>query len=261
MMHDLLKQLALKDPLARRYALLRQLEMLSIPVIEEPLPINGYTPHNIRVPLHHGEPYSIIGAHYDSVSGSHNAAALVILLTILRSHLLGSFLPPIEFVFFDLEEAEMQGSLAYTQHHDLSNVRAMINLDLCGVGDYVLVAEGLRWQYPPLTQAIETAIKQITKVQRIQNIPQSDDYYFEGMHIPTVSICCAPEVDIAKFENLARALRGEIILQNFPTVFETMHNRPRDTVEVVEVDAMQHAYVLTVALMKEFASSSHNTNL
>ena len=259
-MLDLLHQLAVAVAPTRREALLAHLKSLSLNVIEEQLEINGYAPVNIRVPLHQHTPHFLIGAHYDAVPNSpganDNAAALVILLEILRLHLQQQlFLPAIEFVFFDLEEAEMQGSLAYTQHHDLSRIHGMINLDLCGVGEHVLIAEGSRYRNPTLTQAIDATVLEEARVQRIECLPQSDDYYFEGMRVPTASICCVPGKDVATFHTLARALRGEAVIQSFPTIFETMHNRSRDTVDVVELSAMQHTCAVVISLLKYLSRS------
>lgn len=256
-MLDLLHQLAVPNALARRKALLTHLKSMPLEVVKVPLAINGYAPYNIRVPLHQHTPHFLIGAHYDAVPHSpganDNAAALVILLEILHAHCRQPFLPPIEFVFFDLEEAGMQGSLAYTQHHDLSRIYAMINLDLCGVGDHVLIAEGSRYPNQALTQAIDVVVAENDRVQRIPDLPQSDDYYFEGMRVPTASICCVPEEDVATFHTLARALRGETVIQSFPTVLETMHNRSRDTVDVVELDALRHTYNVVTTLLKQLS--------
>src|SRR5687767_1291038 len=126
-MQAYLHQIAVSNANERRNALLRLLNQYPFPVIEEITVIGSYRPRNIRIlTCDQAQPRWLVGAHYDSVEGStganDNAAAVAILIALLEKHLKQPYLPPTEFVFFDLEEAEMQGSLAYVHEHDLTSI-------------------------------------------------------------------------------------------------------------------------------------------
>jgi aminopeptidase YwaD len=232
-MLDWLARIAQIEPAARRAALRAILDELRVTYHAETLTVGRFTPQNFRVPLHDGQPYWLLGAHYDNVAGSSgandNAASVVILLSLLAA--LPRTTLPLEFVFFDLEEVEMQGSLAYVFHHGVRSVRGMINLDLCGVGDTLLLTLGEQYPDPRLSLAVQQASAGMAAMFGTIPLP-SDDFYFEG-RIPTLSVCIVPQADIPLMATLPHSQ---------PSVLQTMHNQSRDQLATVELAAMTTVY-------------------
>ena len=139
------KRLITDTPEFRRTQLINLLKKMGVAYTVDNREIGQQQPINIRVPLHNGiQPYIVLGAHYDSPAGSSgandNVASVSILLGILRVfHFIRTQKKrpvPLEFVFFDMGEPEMIGSMAYTQDIEKHQVYAMLNLELCGVGRY-----------------------------------------------------------------------------------------------------------------------------
>ncbi len=241
-------RLAQSDATARRHALLDILTEIGAPHHIERLTVGAHTPHNIHVPLHGETPYLLLAAHYDAVpvstGANDNASGMAVLLSLLAAHLRQPFLPPCEILFFDLEEAEMQGSMAYVRHHDLSRISAMINLDLCGVGDAVLVCEGSRVR----SERLSASIRQCGALP-VAALPPGDDYWFEG-RVPTASFLVVPHDDIDPIQAFAQAQYRDQRSRVRPSVLETMHNHPRDRVESVQAEALAAVYAVLDRLLR-----------
>ena len=222
--------------------------------------IGKRSPVNIRVPLHdNAMPYILIGAHYDSPPGSSgandNVAGLAVALGILRVF---QFIKlqkrrpiPLEFVFFDMGEEEMAGSMAYAEHISPNQVYAMLSLDLCGVGDTVLLAPGEH----VANTAVDRALRKLNEsphkssLRVIEMLPPGDDYYFNQLGIPTISICIVPEDDIIPMVGLAVSLHNNEKVALLPGVLETIHNRTLDKPEAVDIDAMRQVMLVVNSLI------------
>jgi aminopeptidase YwaD len=238
---DLALKIAMPDQRARRQAVLD-----SLPVFvhrRQRFSDNGHEhyPENIIVPSPRDEPALILGAHYDSVPGSpganDNAAGVAILLHLLRSNY--GFNIPLEYVFFDMEEAHLVGSRMYAATTPKQHIKAMINLDVCGVGDTLLVAAGHHALGSPFHVAAQRAIDDADfPAQMIDMLPPSDDLAFEQQHLPSLSVCIVPHADVPLMQGFAGAMHSQSTPVQLPSVIETMHNRSRDTVDVLDENAM-----------------------
>ncbi|MFN8522348.1 MAG: M20/M25/M40 family metallo-hydrolase [Chloroflexota bacterium] len=96
---------------------------------------------NVVATLSGGPRQVVVGAHYDAVAGSpggnDNASGTAVLLELAR--IMAKERPPftVTFVAFDAEEIGLLGSAHYVStlsEAERSNVVAMINLDMVGVG-------------------------------------------------------------------------------------------------------------------------------
>jgi aminopeptidase YwaD len=249
---DLAQKIATPDQRARRQALLEYL-----PVFihrRQRFSENGHElyPENIIVPAQRDEPVLVLGAHYDSVPGSpganDNAAAVAILLHLLRSNY--GFNTPLEFAFFDMEEAHLVGSRTYAGSTNKQHIKAMINLDVCGVGDTLLVAAGPHALGTPFQVAAQRAVEDAGfPAQMIAMLPPSDDLAFEQHHIPTLSICIVPRVDVPLMAGFAGAMHSQSTPVQLPSVIDTMHNRSRDTVDVLDENAMWNVTHFVLSLI------------
>lgn len=217
--------------------------------------IGQQKPTNIRVPLHdNAMPYILVGAHYDSPLGSSgandNVAGISILLGILRVFHFITMQKrrpiPLEFVFFDMGEDAMAGSNAYTQHIQHNQIYAMLSLDLCGVGDTVLLAPGEHVPNTPVDRALRKLDESPHKfsLQVIEMLPPGDDYFFNRIGVPTISVCIVPEDDIVPMIGVAVSMHNNERIAILPNVFETIHNRALDKPETVDIDAMRQVMLV-----------------
>jgi len=206
--------------------------------------VDNRQPENIVVSFQSGVPRLVIGAHYDSVPGSpganDNGASVCILLGMIRIYLQHPPNVPIDIVFFDLEENGAAGSKAYLQRFSPKSVLAMINLDVCGVGDTIAIAPRKHVDEGPLSQPI-LSVEQSDqhRVQIVERLPPGDDVVFEGAGVPNVSVCILPSEEVDAVVEFATGTNQKQSSENRPTITETMHNGPRDSIDVIEEYAMQ----------------------
>jgi hypothetical protein len=212
-------------------------------------------PTNIRVPLHDGSvPYIVLGAHYDSPPNSSgandNVAGVSVVLGILRVfHFIQKQKRrpmPLEFVFFDSGEPAMQGSLVYTRKVKSQQIYAMLNLDMCGVGDVVLLAPGDHVTNTEVDRALRKLNDSPHKssLRVVELLPPGDDWYFNQHKIPTISICIVPEDDILPLVGVAVSMHNNEKIALLPGVFETIQNRSLDKPDVIDIDAMRQVMLV-----------------
>ena len=198
---DDLHRFAMADQAARRNALLLLLREIDAPVTRSRERLGPQRPENIVVRLHEQAwPRLVIGAHYDSVPGStganDNGAGVVVLLSWLRLTLAHPPSIPLEVVFFDLEERGQLGSQAYLDQVGAENVLAMINLDICGVGDTLLVGPRHHVEQGPLHQPLQrVAAAGVCPYHVVDLLPPGDDLSFERAAIPAISVSISPWQD------------------------------------------------------------------
>ncbi len=253
---DMVRHIAIADVAARRSAVIEQLAVAGLP-FERKVERFDYRPENIIVhPLSPDTPRYVIGAHYDAVPGStganDNATGVAIALRLLSELQTTSSNFPYEGVLFDEEETGMHGALGYIQRVTPSKILGMINLDICGVGDTVLISYPRHHGNNALLQAVKTSLQSGQHpVQSIDRLPGSDDRAFEHYGIPAISICTLESADIdLMLQSVNRASNHAP-----PAIIETMHNGVRDTIDVVNETAMQSvlAYVRDVwQLIEQF---------
>jgi hypothetical protein len=75
-------------------------------------------------------------------------------------------------------------------------------------------------------------------------LPWGDDYYFNQVGIPTVSICIVPEDDIVPIVGVAVAIHNNEHIALLPDVYETIHNRSLDKPESVKLESMQQVMLV-----------------
>ena len=216
----------------------------------------------------------VIGAHYDiwpnSGGVNDNGAAVFILLELIKLALTLSELEyTVDFVFFDLEEKGQIGAKYYLNQEQQSDILCMINLDMCGIGDYVIFNETPS-QIPLLSSILEKTCKEHSiQYKMFSNLPPGDEIPFQNANIPSISIGIIPEVTIPAVEHLAVATRAKgfswnrikksvkfmfDMIKGTP-VLETMHSKS-DTVETISVESMEKVYLVVGKLLSEINSST-----
>jgi Zn-dependent M28 family amino/carboxypeptidase len=255
---DDLHRLATADQAARRNALLTLLREIDAPFTLARERLGPHRPENIAVRFHEeGEQRLVLGAHYDSVPGStganDNGAAVVVLLAWLRLALAHPPRIPLEVVFFDLEELGQLGSQAYLDQVGAEHVLAMMNLDICGVGDTILVAPRHYVELGPLRQPLQSAaLAGANPYEVVDQLPPGDNLTFERADIPTISVCMAPWQDRDAVLDTAQSIYHGRAPADLPTIWETMHNGRRDSIQSIEEQAMQSIFTWLVETMKQF---------
>jgi hypothetical protein len=257
------ERLALADPPARRAALLEILRELGCACLQQRERIERHTAENIVVRLGPAGPRLVLGAHYDSVPGStganDNAAGVAILLSLLRGYRQNPPALPCEIVFFDLEETGGWGSRAYVRRCAAEPILAMVNLDVCGFGDTILVGPRKNAADWPLQPALQQIAQQAPPFQIVDQLPPGDEQSFEAAGIPNLAVTSLPHDDVPLLLAAVPALRQLRPAARMPAVAETIHNGPRDSLAAIEEPAM-HAVLEWIGAFVQALASTHRVS-
>ena len=237
-----LKRIASADQMVRRTALLDILREMDCPFVHHREKVDDGRPENIVVSFEGEMPRLVVGAHYDSVPGStganDNGASVCIVLEMVRSCLQTHPHRAIDFCFFDLEEVPTSGAKAYLNRVAHDQIWAMINFDVCGLGDTLLLGPKKHVDQGPLQQPMMKTIDSGKHVIEIaEKMPPGDDRAFEQVGIPNVSVGILPKQEVGLVQALGQANPEVRVVK--PPILETMHNGPRDSIAFIEEAAMQ----------------------
>ena len=254
------ERLALIEQQARRATLLAILREQKYPFVRYHEQIEDHYPENIIVRLGHATPRLVLGAHYDSVPGStganDNAASVAILLSLLRGYRQHSPSLPCDIVFFDLEERGNWGSRAYVRRFAAEQTLAMINLDVCGVGNTILLGPRKNSEDWPLQRAIQVVVQQqAIPIRIVDQLPPGDEASFEAVGIPNLSLTVLPHEDIPLLLEAVPAMRQVRQAARMPAIAETIHNGPRDSIAVIEEAAMQAVLECVRAIVQALSNT------
>ena len=182
--------------------------------------IIGNNTKNIVVSLNPTSKRLVIGAHYDAFffGANDNGAACVILLNLIN-HLKDTD-RSIDFVFFDKEESGGIGSREYISIIGRSNIKGMINLDMCGMGNNILLTYD-KIGNPAFDFDCMNKIIADSNVTVLKNLPFGDYNIFVRNGIPAIFIINSTDNDISWF-------KGNMNI--FPDFATTMH-QITDTVD------------------------------
>ena len=175
--------------------------------------IVGNTTKNIVVSLNPTSNRLVIGAHYDAVyyGANDNGAACVILLNLIDA--LKNTKNSIDFVFFDAEEKGGVGSKEYLNIIGRNNIKGMINLDMCGMGNNILLTYDKIGKASFTFECMDKIISD-NNVIKLGWLPFGDYDNFVNNGIPSIFIINSTDHDIAWF-------KGNMSI--FPDFAKTMH--------------------------------------
>lgn len=148
--------------------------------------VNTVTGYNIIAHLPDvKQPKVLLGGHYDSVAKSpganDNASGTAVVLELARRLVDTPLVHQAWFVAFDGEEDGLQGSKAFVKTADpqfLSNLKAMLNFDMVGVNEQLLVGG---------TEPLTTLARKIDpKVSTISDTGASDHKSFSDAKVPVL---------------------------------------------------------------------------
>ena len=202
----------------------------------------------------------LFSAHYDNYRGSlganDNMASVCILIDLYRELTARNIRA--DFLLTDGEEDGHSGAEFFARANDLKKYSGIINLDLCGYGD-VIVINGKLNKF----KASELLKKHNAEI--VKYLPESDDVIFRKYHVPTLSVSIVPKWDVQYLKALASF--GDGLLGRPPEFYmilsqmeitQTFHNGSKDSPEFVDESAMKkvYDYLLDAITTKENERSS-----
>lgn len=206
---------------------------------------------NIVVSFHPGDKRLVIGAHWDADEGSDgandNASGCSVLLHVIEAVLAEpAFGKSVDFVFFGEEEKGGIGASRYIESVGKENISAMINADVCGFGDHILLSDKGNLSNPLFFGLMDEALLKKHNVQLPGFLPQGDDCIFEWGGIPSVSICTAESDAVAVFAEIGRKIATEQPITEADQealmgldVVKTMHGGDFDDISYLSGEAVK----------------------
>ncbi len=183
-------------------------------------------------------------AHYDNFRGSSgandNMSSICILIDLYREFNARNIRS--NFAFLDGEEYNHKGAAFFVQNHPASKYAGIINLDMCGYGDSI-VLNGKLHSF--------TAQRLLKKhnAELVKFLPESDDVIFHKHNPRTLNIAIVPKWDVQYLKALAAF--GDGLLGRPPEFYmilsqmeisQTLHNAPKDSPEFVDELAMKKVF-------------------
>ena len=169
---------------------------------------------NVVVSMNTGNKRLVIGAHWDaeedSAGANDNASGCSVLLHTIEAVLAEpAFDKSVDFVFFGEEEKGGIGASRYIESVGKEHISAMVNADVCGFGDHILLSDKGNVSNSLFGGLMDEALLDKHKVQLPRFLPQGDDCIFEWNGIPSVSICTAESDAVAVFSEIGRKIAAE----------------------------------------------------
>ena len=239
-----LQRVAQPDNMSRRKAILDILKAMdcAFTIQKEGTQTLADDVENIIVHFGDSKPRLVLGAHYDTYPGSvganDNAASVCILLRLIQDFIQNKANPTLDVVFFDKEEKGLLGSAVYLKQIQRQNIKAMINLELCGVGEVVLIGpkKGLTSALLDSVQLVNSKAPFQTRI--IPRLPKSDQTTFIEANIPGLAVTIVPESDLDVVDAMAQGQPPP----RKPAILDTIHGGPKDGVEFIQATAMTKVY-------------------
>lgn len=203
------KRIAKTNQLERKQAIIDILKEMGVKFIIQNSRIGEHNIENILVSCNPNDKRLVIGAHYDSVDNStgsnDNASGCSVLLHAIEQ--LKNTKQSIDFVFFDREEYIDHGSEAYLSIIGKENISAMINLDMCGYGEKIVVSHKGNVDNSAFGGIMNKQMLNQHAVTLVDFLPNGDDDRFDECHIPNISVCTLGNADTEFFIYLGNLLK------------------------------------------------------
>lgn len=212
----------------------------------------------------------LIGAHYDTVSGSpgadDNASALAVLLETAQVMKESSFKRPLRFVAFCLEEQGLLGSTAYATmlRQQQETIAGAIILECVG---YARSEEGTQQTPPGVPVAVPTVGNFLAVVgnQTSQSLTVAVEQAMRS-HVPVVPLVVPDNGEL--LPDTRRSDHAAFWEQGFPAVMLTdtanfrnpHYHQPTDQLDTLSLDFMGQVANGVVAAIKQLADTGDHAS-
>ena len=245
------EKIAVTDQAERKSAVLAVLDGLEIPYEIHDSVQDDQSVSNIVVSLNPSSRRLVIGAHWDSVEGStganDNASSCSILLRLCE--VLKNTDKSVDLVFFDKEEKGCLGSRAYIGETGRENISAMVNLDVCGAGQRIVIWSKGNADNPAFHGILTSANLAKHGVTDLPWLPYGDDRSFDAAEIPSITVCVLEPDDLEVFRTVsAKIASGQPLSDEDNRAFhgvkvmKTMHNDENDSIDSVNPEVLDALY-------------------
>jgi hypothetical protein len=131
----------------------------------------------------------------------------------------------------------------------------MINLDTCGVGDTIVIAPRANLERGLLRRIrLLTPQNAARPPQPMDRLPPGDETSFVEAGIPAITVGMAPWADVALIQAWLDGVSKREPAR-MPSVAETIHNGPRDSIDSVQESALQLVRDWLLCLLKAYMPS------
>lgn len=204
------EKIARVDQAERKQAIVSILDEMGVEYYLQCTQTGEHAIENIVVSCNPSEKRLVVGAHYDSVEGStgsnDNASGCSVLLHTI--HHLRNTKHSIDFVFFDREEYADHGSEAYLSLVGKEKIIAMINLDMCGYENTIVVSHKGNVDNKKFFGVMCKETLERHAVTLVDFLPNGDDIRFDECNIPNISVCTLGAKDIEFFNYLGKVYKS-----------------------------------------------------
>ena len=250
MLFDNVKRIAVTDQIQRRECLKNLLQDKKLPFSIQRSHQGSHDIENIIIRFGNTEPYLVFGAHYDSVSGSTGAndnASGVSILIELALQLQAQNVSGIEIVFFDREETNDHGSVAYISLRGKEKIAAMVNIDMCGFGNLMWMVTKHNINNPLFRGLLAQETIERHSILCVNEVPFriGDDESFDIAGIPNVTIETIAYEETPLVEAIRKSLdegmgTSEELRKQMRTTISatTFHNGINDNISSVSEECM-----------------------
>jgi hypothetical protein len=233
----------------RESAVARYLRARSVPFAVHRFESSEGAGENFSVDLGAGHRVLLLAAHHDAVDGSpganDNAAAVGILLSLIER--LAAASPPklrLRVLFTAAEERGYLGARHYARETDAGELAGVLSLELCGIGDSVVVWDAA--EETPFLRTVSAALEGIglgrdRSYHVVGRIPVfgSDHRAFAPLGVPAYGFTLVPSANAEALRRFVWSpVRGGLrYLIRRPVPFDTYHT-PRDRGGTLEPAAL-----------------------
>jgi hypothetical protein len=181
-----------------------------------------------------------------------NAAGVIILTRVAETLKSRQLRHRIRIVFFDMEEAGLQGSKHFASSLDRATVRLMVNVDIAGYGDTILSGPTSAAGTSDLHQALSrVCAARGYNCLRLAAFPNGDDRSFQALNIPAISLGILPALEAHQVWLLFNGGKESGLSPGFaPPILRTIHT-PRDTADKLTPAGMTLMHDAVVGLLLE----------
>ena len=240
--------LAGRSNVEREAAVARALTSRGVPFVRHAVATDERRGESFAVDLGSGDRVFVVCAHHDAVTGSpganDNAAAVGILLELLERAPVAPGLR-VRLLFTAAEELNCLGARAYVRDVGVSGVVGVLSLELCGIGDSLVVWDAAEETAIARTLggAFETlGLRRDAGYHVVGRIPRfgSDHRAFGAAGVPAYGLTVVPSANADALRRFVfhPGWAGLRFLLRRPAPFDTYHTG-RDALATLEPRALE----------------------